>query len=170
MPTGKHEFLIASVEDSLLSQLEVIRNGSDKAALFAQKLWRARSTVINFPVADAQFNTNSKHEPDASFWHEDAQYPGVIIEVSYSQKRKMLGRLAEDYILDSDASVQVVVGLDIEYGKKGSREATLSVWRSHVFHTSDGDELRVVQEIADEVYTILRQYSSFLTSLPGISR
>lgn len=97
---------------------------------------------------------NSKYEPDSSFWHDDAEYPGVIIEVSYSQK-KVVGRLAEGYLLDSDASVQVVVGLDIEYGKKGSRQATLSVWRTRVFHFDDGDELRVVQEIADEVCLIL---------------
>ncbi|KAI9763276.1 MAG: hypothetical protein M1839_006523, partial [Geoglossum umbratile] len=48
--------------------------------------------------------------------------------------------------------VQVVVGLDIEYGKKGSRKATLSVWRTHVVHTDDGDELIVVQEIADQAF------------------
>jgi hypothetical protein len=112
----------------------------------------ARSTEIYFPVDDAPPSTKSKDEPDTSFWHDDAVYPGVIIEISYSQKRKTLGRLAEDYLLDSDGSVQVVVGLDIEYGRKGSckstsrkstsrkstsRKATLSVWRTHVFHTTD---------------------------------
>jgi hypothetical protein len=70
-----------------------------------------------------------------------------------------LSRLAEDYLLDSDASVQVVVGLDIEYGKKGSRKATLSVWRTHVIHSGDMDELGAVQAIADEVCPVLRQYS-----------
>ena len=55
--------------------------------------------------------------------------------------------MAENYLLDSDASIQAVIGLDIEYGKKGLRMATLLVWRTH----ADGDELRVVQEIADEV-------------------
>jgi hypothetical protein len=50
---------------------------------------------------------------------------------------------------------------DIEYGGKGSRKATLSVWRTYVFHTDDGDELRVVQEIADEVCPILRHYFVF---------
>ena len=118
----------------------------------------ARSTEIYFPVDDAPPTIKSKHEPDASFWHDDAQYPGIIIEVAYSQKRKRVGRLAEEYLLDSDASVQVVVGLDIEYGKEGSRKATLSVWRTHVVHTDDGDELRVVQEIADEVCPVLRRY------------
>ena len=151
MPTGVHELFIDGVEDAIRSQLKVIRGGSNKAALFAQKVRPARSTEIYFPVDDAPPSTKSKHEPDASFWHDDAQYPGVIIEVAYSQKRKRLGRLAEEYLLDSDASVQVVIGLDIEYGKKGSRKATLSVWRTHMVHTGNGDELRVVQETADEV-------------------
>lgn len=63
-----------------------------------------------------------------------------------------MDRLAEEYLLDSDASVQAVIGLDIEHGKKESRKATLSVWRTHVAHTDEGFELRVVQTIADEVY------------------
>ena len=167
MPTGIHEMFIAGVEAAIYSQLRLISDGSNGAALFAQKVHPARSTEIHFPVDDpvddpvdnAPPSTKSKHEPDASFWHQGAQYPGVIIEVAYSQKRKSLGRLAEDYLLDSDASVQVLVGLDIEYGKKESRKATLSIWRTHVVHTPNGDELRVIQEIADEVCPILRQYS-----------
>jgi hypothetical protein len=110
-------------------------NRADSSPLRAEGA-PARSTEIYFPVDDAPSSTKSKHEPDASFWHDDAQYPGVIIEVAYSQKWKRLGRLAEEYLLDSDASVQVVVGLDIEYSKKGSRKATLSVWRTHVVHTA----------------------------------
>ena len=102
----------------------IICSESDRAALFARKVRAARSTEIYFPLDDVPPSTKSKYEPDASFWHDSAQYPGVIIEVAYAQKRKRLGRLAEDYLLDSDASVQVIVGLDIEYGKKGSRKAT----------------------------------------------
>lgn len=152
MPTGVHELFIDGVEDAIRSQLKTIRKGSDRTALFAQKVRPARSTEIYFRVDNAPPGTKSKYEPDASFWHKDARYPGVIIEVAYSQKRKRLSRLAEDYLLDSNASVQVVVGLDIEYGKKGSRKATLSVWRTHVVSTADGDELRVVQEIVDEAF------------------
>ena len=91
----------------------------------------------------------------------------MIIEVAYSQKRKRVARLAEDYLLDSDASVQVVVGLDIEYGRKGSRKATLSVWRTCVVHTADGDELQVIQEVADEVCYILYQ-TSFLSVISDV--
>lgn len=164
MPTGVHEVFIAGVEDAIYSQLKLIQDGSDGAALFAQKVRPARSTERYFPVEDVLHSANSKHEPDASFWHDDAEYPGVIIEVAYSQKRKRLDRLAEEYLLESDASVQVVIGLDIEYGKKESRKATLSMWRTHVVQTNDGDELRVDRVIADEVYTLQdSHYVGFLS-------
>lgn len=156
MPTGVHEVLIDGVEDAIRDQLKAILSGSDRAALFARNVWVTRSTIIYFPVDDAPPSTKSMHEPDATFWHKDAEYPGVIIEVSYSQKRKRLGRLAEDYLLDSDANVQVVVGVNIEYGKKDLRKATLSVWRTHVVN---GNELRVVQVIAEEVCLVLTPYS-----------
>ncbi|KAF2176017.1 hypothetical protein K469DRAFT_743120 [Zopfia rhizophila CBS 207.26] len=165
---GQDELLCGYVKDKIrydydgsVNQLVVrmptasaksIREGSGDAAAFAQKVHPARSTEIYFPVDDAPPGTKSKHEPDASFWHDDAQFPGVIIEVAYSQKKKRLSRLAEDYLLDSDASVQVVVGLDIEYGKKRSCKATLSVWRAYMAHTGDRDELRVVQEVVDEAF------------------
>jgi len=151
MPTAVHELFIARIKDAIFNQLKSICEGSDDAAAFAQRVNRARSTEICFLVENDSSDRKSKHEPDASFWHDSAQYPGVIIEVAYSQKRKRLDRLAEDYHLDSDASVQAVVGLDIEYGRKDSRKATLSVWRARVFRTTTGDELRVVKEVADEV-------------------
>jgi hypothetical protein len=169
MPTGVHELFIDGVEDAIRSQLKEIRSGLDPAASFARKVRAARSTKIYFPVDDVPYNVELKHEPDASFWHDDAQYPGVIIEVAYSQKRKRLARLAEDYLLDSDASVRGVVGLDIEYGKKESRKATLSVWRTKVFHTTAGDELRVIQEVADEVWLYANGASLMIDIVRGHS-
>jgi hypothetical protein len=47
--------------------------------------------------------------------------------------------------------VQAVVGLDIEYGRKRSRKATLSMWRVREFRTTTENELRVVEEISDDV-------------------
>jgi hypothetical protein len=154
MPTPVHEFFIDGVEDAIRSQLKYIRDGSDEAAIFAQKIHAARSTAIYLPTDDAPHHKESRREPDASFRHDDAQYPGVIIEVAYSQKGKRLDRLAEDYLLDSDASVQAVVGLDIPYGKEGSRKATLSVWRTRIVHTDTGAVLTVVKEPGDEVCSV----------------
>jgi hypothetical protein len=58
-----------------------------------------------------------------------ARYPGVIIEVSYSQKRKDLPSLADDYILGPDSDICAVVGVDVGYKDKA---ATLSVWRPEI--------------------------------------
>ncbi|KAA8627250.1 Z1 domain containing protein [Pyrenophora tritici-repentis] len=149
MPTETHELFIDAVEDDIRSQLKKIRNGSGKQAEFAQKVRPARSTEIRFDTS--ALSSKSKYEPDASFKHKDAQYPGVIIEVAYSQKKKRLVRLAENYLLDSDANVRVVVGLDIAYGKE-SRKATLSLWRPQLFDTPDGPELRAVDMVVDEAF------------------
>ncbi|KAI1667407.1 hypothetical protein L13192_08116 [Pyrenophora tritici-repentis] len=65
----------------------------------------------------------------------------------------------------SDASVQAVIGLDIEYGKKGTRKATLTLWRAQVIHASTGDELRVEIEVKDEVF---RDASGNTTNSPGL--
>ncbi|KAF2268619.1 hypothetical protein CC78DRAFT_609331 [Lojkania enalia] len=94
-----------------------------------------------------------------------ARYPGVIIEVAYSQKRKNLERLAEDYLLDSNASVQVVIGLDIKHSRKGSRKATLLVWRTHVVCSADGNKLRVAQSVVHETF---RNDEGNPTDRPGL--
>lgn len=108
--------------------------------------------MIEFPAENASSGKKSRYEPDTSFWHEDARYPGVIIEVAYSQKKRRLHRLAEDCLLDSDANIRLVIGLDIAYGEGESRKTTLTKWRTNLLHTPDGDELQTVPEIADEVY------------------
>lgn len=50
-------------------------------------------------------------ELDATFQHDDALWPGVVIEVAYSQSSKDIPNLADDYILETNGSVRVVVGL-----------------------------------------------------------
>jgi hypothetical protein len=40
-----------------------------------------------------------RHDLDAQFQHSEAQYPGVVIEMSYSQKQRDLSHIADDYIL-----------------------------------------------------------------------
>lgn len=159
MPSTVHELFIARVEDAIFTRVKSIREGPGSAAAFARKVQLGRSTEIYLPIEDASSTKNSsKYEPDASFLHEEAQYPGVIIEVAYSQKKKRLERLARDYILDSDASVRVVVGLDIEYGTKESRKATVSVWRPQLLQGAEGLELDAVKEVDDEVTISCTQF------------
>lgn len=91
-PTNVHKLFTYSVEHAISRQLELIRKGTDKAAAFAQKLYLARTTEIFFPIEGKPTATKSKHDPDTAFRHKKARFPGVIIEVACSQKKKRLFR------------------------------------------------------------------------------
>jgi hypothetical protein len=83
-----------------------------------------------------------RREPDAQFQHRDAEYPGVVLEVSYSQDGKDLKKLAWDYIQYSNGDIKVVIGIDIKYSN--TKEATLSVWRPRYIR-EDGEELEILE-------------------------
>ena len=119
---------------------------------FARGILSYNSTTITFDDPD-----HGPHDPDGSFGHRSAPYPGVVIEVSYSQKRKDLQRLADDYILGSSSSIRVLVGLDIEYN---GRSATLSVWRPQFVIDAGQTVLQVEQTVIDEVcFAIFAPYT-----------
>ena len=121
MPSLLHDQIIADVVDEIKFQLESIQGESTG---FAKEIRSPGSATINFH--DHEYG---KHDPDAQFRHPKGQYPGVVTDVSFSQKSKDLARLADDYILGSDGNIRAVVGLDVEYS--GSKVATLSIWRPH---------------------------------------
>ncbi len=140
MPTAVHEIFIAGVVQDIVEKLKAISSRDDGAGRFARDIIHCGSTTITFD--DAEYG---RHDPDASFSHSRARYPGVVLEVSFSQKRKALARLAEDYILGANGDICVVIGLDVEYSGK---RATLSIWRSRVVNTEDGEELLAEPEVA----------------------
>ena len=145
MPTQLHEWVIFSVVEELRRQLREIGDGCTASAKFAQ-LVEARGS----PTLDFTDSGYGRHDPDAQFRHLKAQYPGVVIEVSYTQKRKDLAHIAEDYILGSDGNIRVVIGLDVEY--RNSKMATLSVWRPGVvLNEAREAELVAEQTVVDQV-------------------
>jgi hypothetical protein len=113
MPSSLHETITSSVVEDIGEQLRARASGSGPVAEFTRNIRSSGSASIKF--ADPDFG---RHDPDASFKHLKAQYPGVVIEVSYSQKRRDLQRLADDYILGSDGSIRLVVGIDIGYSSR----------------------------------------------------
>ena len=137
MPTPLHEEFITRIVEEIQVQLRSIQGAS---AEFAKKVRPRGSASIKF--ADEEY---SKHDPDAQFRHSKAQFPGIVIEVSYAQKKKDLERLAGDYILGSDGDIRVVVGLNIEY--KTGKKATLSVWRPNIITNEAGEKELVAQLI-----------------------
>ncbi|KAH9203478.1 hypothetical protein DL95DRAFT_472348 [Leptodontidium sp. 2 PMI_412] len=104
---------------------------------FAHEIKFGGSSRIKFDDPDY-----GAHDPDGQFQHADAQFPGVVIEVSYSQKKRDLPHLADDYILGSDTNIQVVVGLDIEYGA-GKERWLLGLSHPHWLTTHLPSQLQI---------------------------
>jgi hypothetical protein len=75
MPSILHEKFIANIVEEIQVQLESIEGAS---AEFATEISSGGSASIKF--TDHEYG---KHDPDAQFQHSKAQYPGVVIEVSY---------------------------------------------------------------------------------------
>lgn len=85
-----------------------------------------------------------KYEPDQQFVYEDAEYPGVVYEIAFSQSKKNLKKKAWNYIQHSNGSIKIVVGFQLGYGK--DLTAYVSVWKPrYVFE--DGKELLDVEGV-----------------------
>jgi hypothetical protein len=157
MPSGLHETFIRNIDYEIHFQLRALAAGIDSAADFARSIQPTGSLQIKFEITGEPGSQAASaeakpllHEPDASFSYLHAKYPGVVLEVSYSQKKKDLSRLADDYIIQSDGNIQIVVALDIEY--QGSKKATLSVWRPQVvINERDGQEELIAAQVEDKV-------------------
>ena len=114
------------------AQLKTIACGAGPLADFAQQVDHNGSERLTFsiPKVGEEGVDTFQHKPDAVFEHVDAQYPGIVIKVSFTQKKKDLARLADSYMLGSDWNIRVVVRLDIEYktsSKDPSKRATISL-------------------------------------------
>lgn len=183
MPSAVHERFIASVEDAVAEGIQALvgrlsRKGGrreEAAARELKKIYKGRSTTIELRAPKLEDQSSQyedrlgkkkdeelivRRSPDATFFHSDAALPALVMEVSYSQSRKDLPRLAESYIVDSRHATRCVVGLDIPYGPgkklmEGSEEeheeATVSIWRPGIENDADGEEVGVCVQHATNV-------------------
>lgn len=158
MPTPIHEIFLTSVTENIRDQLKKITTGTSRvAADFAKNVDSKGSIALKYEVDGTQnqgLSRVSRHEPDGTFKHREAQDPSIIIEISCSQKRKALTDLAEFYILGSDGNIQRVIGLDIEY--KATKRATLSVWQPEYIGDEGSEELVATQALVAQVKLHLR--------------
>lgn len=135
MAGNVHENTIRGFERLVTRQLDIIEQSNDQvAADFARGIGGRGSLKIE--------GDGGEHYPDGSFAHKDATEPGVILEVSHSQKRQHLPFLADAYILDSYGLTQAVIGIDLEYRGKRAR---VIVWRPNKTK-KDGETILSIKE------------------------
>lgn len=185
MPSGVHEFFVASVDQAITSGIRGLADrldasgdaGKEQVVTHLREIRGGRSAIVELHVPQlensSQDTTSSAcgedvivpRSPDASYYHaHDRKIPTMVVEVSYSQQRKEMLRLAESYIVDSRHEIRCVIGLDIPYkrqrvtgkAKKSGQVtqegemATVSVWRPDT-QIEDGEEVGVCRVDVDAV-------------------
>ena len=128
MPTSIHEIFTELVVQEIWSQLRSATREDDDVVAILDSVRSEASSDIRLYGYRSIKKGYLQRSPDASLAHVDSQYPSVIIETAYAQRRKDLVRLADEYICGSDGNISVILRLDIEYSV-GSRRASVSIWR-----------------------------------------
>jgi hypothetical protein len=150
MPSPLHDTFCARIVDEILRQLRQYQQNNEPLADFAKEVEHFATSRILIPeVTPDGAETYSRREPDASFGHRQAHYPGVIVEVCYSQKSRRVSHLADEYILNTDGSVNAVLAFDIDY--KGSKRATVTMWRPEYVTVDGVEEFRAATVIEAQV-------------------
>ncbi|KAF4629030.1 hypothetical protein G7Y89_g9119 [Cudoniella acicularis] len=132
-PTATHKSFSEQVSQETKAQLDRIASGSDEAARFAARISSVRSGSIQLREFDSDDDIEIdqpyiQRQPDEQFQHEEAEYPGVMYEIAWSQDGRELGKAAWTYIQYSNANIKAVVGFELGYGNK---EARISMWQPH---------------------------------------
>lgn len=147
-PQRLHDTFIRRVVEEIKRQLNTISTLEPQLRSYIESINEVAGRV-EFPItAEDGHQAFIWREPDAMFSHDDARWPGVVIEVSYSQKRKNLRDLADDYILESNGGIKLVVGLDLEY--HGSQKATISTWQLRRTIDEQGEEQYTASPIVED--------------------
>ena len=149
MPTLTHNTFALDLDKEIEKRLHSLADTEPDTRAFIKKI-KSVSGKIEIPILDEGQQPDAGHEPDIMFKQKDAIWPGVVIEVANSQKKKSLPDLADDYILGTYGGINVVVGLDLDYMK--SKKASFSIWRLKKSINDDGEvEGEVVQVVDDQV-------------------
>ena len=115
MPSPLHDTFCARIVDGISRQIRQYQQNGGPAANFAKEVEHFATSRILIPedTTDGK-QTYSRREPDASFGHRRVHYPGVIVEVCYSQKSRRVAHIADEYILNTSGSVNAVVAFDVQ--------------------------------------------------------
>ncbi|TIA28578.1 hypothetical protein D6C78_10678 [Aureobasidium pullulans] len=154
MPTPRHDVFVRGFVDLILkkisTQARLVEQGYPVVSRRLLELQSLSTTDINLLIDDKPANKS----PDASLGYPDREYPQAVFEVSYSQDRRALERLAWSYIMGSSHSIRCVVGLDLDYPRNRApspaQNAHVSIWRPLVEIEGNTENMDVKQEIASQ--------------------
>ena len=142
MPSTIHEFVSGKIKDSIKMQLAAIKeNSNEPTKRLIESIGELSSRRIKFHGSDGH------RAPDGQFLIEGSYYPGVVVEVAYSQSFKSLKEKAENFIVGSNGSIQLVIGLETE----SKTPYQISAWRPGITRSGNQDVVTMGAVIEQDV-------------------
>ncbi|KAI1798548.1 hypothetical protein F4811DRAFT_198162 [Daldinia bambusicola] len=149
MNSKLHEHVSRKIHRRLANWIDELKKGNaNPDGILSKAYYETGSARICFK------RTPHGKSPDESIQFEGCEYPGLLIEISWSQKVKELPKRAKEFITKTKGGVRTVISIDVndtyeKRRKKMTGEAKLSVWRAN--WTSD-NKLRVDTSVNGEVF------------------
>lgn len=142
MASTIHEFVTVMISDSIKTQLAAIKENSNKPTQrLIQNIKHLGSRQVKLDGLDR------RRASDSQFLIKGSYYPGIVIELAYSQSFKSLRGKAQDLIVNSYGSIQLVIGLETE-SKKSYK---ISAWRADFTRSENKDAVRMKAVIEQDV-------------------
>ncbi|OAL29731.1 hypothetical protein AYO20_09115 [Fonsecaea nubica] len=148
IPSPAQQLFIQSFSRKLLKKLTKL------CRRHRVRMFRKRILAITPPTSKAGSNAcRDLHQPDAFFHHVCLPKYGVVVEISFLQKRERLQELAEFYILKSNRKVRLFVAFDYDHHRTWN--VSMHTWRrdytdpegrklKHHYQEIRGDDGRLV--------------------------
>jgi hypothetical protein len=118
MPSQLYNIFITRVVEEIQSRLQTFKDIKTLLGAFARKVKYNGSSRLDLSSKDNNSGTTIRRQPNATFKYSNVYWPGVVIEVLYSQNIKAILYLADNYILETNGSICIIIGLDIDYKTK----------------------------------------------------
>ncbi len=136
-PTVLHSCFMSLVAREIITRIHEIAESDDLASSsFAKNIHGMGSARLDLLGTEQQEGKpKMRRDPDYSFKHYEARWPGVVLELSYPAKRRALPHLADDYLLETNGDIRILVGLDLDTVTK---RATISTWQPQFKRNEQG--------------------------------
>jgi hypothetical protein len=151
MPSEFHENMAGGFSDIIRTWLDDIKRGEhldgtvkktrDWTMTVASNIQSSLATRI--PLR----KIGDRMEPDLSYRHNICLIPDLLVEVSWSQRGKMLPGRAKRLIEETNGRIRTVIGLDMNDIYKGGRKAKFSVWKAKSELNDSHEEKWTVQTV-----------------------
>lgn len=138
-----HELTVWAMSDLIRSQLAAIAENpsNENTKRLIHDIRPALSSHVKLS------DPKTFREPDQQFFIKGSYYPGVVIEIAYSESFEQLQHKAYDFTVRSGGEVQLVIGLE----RAREKSFKISTWQPEFYQFKNKDAVRMKTVVDQDI-------------------